>query len=415
MKLSYRHTTAACYIGYITQAIVNNLSPLLFLTFERQLGISLDRIALLITVNFCVQIGVDFLSTFFLDRIGYRRAVVAAHFFSATGLFCLGILPFLLPNAFAAILISTVTMAIGGGMIEVIVSPIMEALPTDEKSSSMALLHSFYCWGQCGVVLLATLYFILFDVTAWRFLPMIFALIPFFNAFALTAVPMRPLLEEGERMPILTLFRRKLFWLFVLLMLCAGASELGISQWSSYFAEAGLSVSKTVGDLLGPCLFAVLMGIGRVLYGIFGHRLDLALCLSISGLGCVLSYLLTVFSPISWLALIGCALSGLFVALMWPGLYSLGAEYFPRAGTAMFALFAFAGDIGCSAGPALIGLFTDGYLGGKFAFMGNLLSGGAESIGLRGGILFAVLFPLLMCLGALPIYLKSRKAKKEIE
>ncbi|MBQ7377212.1 MAG: MFS transporter [Clostridia bacterium] len=413
MKFSFRHTTVACYIGYITQAIVNNLSPLLFLTFQRQLGISLDKIALLITVNFCVQIGVDFLSTFFLDRVGYRRAVVAAHFFSAVGLFCLGTLPFLLPNAFVAILISTVTMAIGGGMIEVIISPIMEAMPNEAKSSSMALLHSFYCWGQCGVVLLATLYFVLFDVTAWRYLPIFIALLPFLNAFAFCAVPINTLTAVGEGTPLRSLFCRKLFWVFLLLMLCAGASELGVSQWSSYFAEAGLHVSKTVGDLLGPCLFAVLMGIGRVLFGIFGERLNLALCLSVSGLGCVLSYLLTVFSPIPWLSLVGCALSGFFVALMWPGLYSLGAVHFPKAGTAMFALFAFAGDLGCSSGPALIGLLTDGYLDGKFGFMGALFSGGAESIGLRGGILFAAIFPLLMCLGTLPIYLKSRKEKKK--
>lgn len=385
MNPNYQKTIYACFIGYIVQAIVNNFVPLLFLTFESTYGIPLSQITMLITFNFGIQLLVDLLSASFVDKIGYRASILLAHFLSAAGLLGLAILPELLPSAYAGLLISVMIYALGGGLLEVLVSPIMESCPTDNKEQAMSLLHSFYCWGHVGVVLLSTLFFRIFGIANWKILTCIWIIIPIVNAFIFAKAPIAPLVDEGETgMSMRDLCRNRVFWLLMLMMLCAGASEQSVSQWASTFAERGLGVSKTLGDLAGPMTFAVLMGSARAFYGKFGDRIDLDRFMIGSGILCILSYLMVSLSPSPALSLVGCGICGLSVGIMWPGSFSKAAASIRNGGTALFALLALAGDLGCSSGPTLVGYISS-----------------LASDDLKMGILAAVIFPVLLVTGIL--------------
>lgn len=388
MKLTYKHTKYAAYIGYITQAIVNNLPALLFVTFNTDYGISLEKIGLLVTLNFGVQILVDLMAVKYIDRIGYRAGVVAAHVFAVLGLCCFGMLPEIMVDKYAAIVIAMVLNAIGGGLIEVLISPIVESLPGDEKASAMSILHSFYCWGHMAVVILSTAFFAFIGIENWRVLPFIWAAVPLFNIFFFSKVPLRVLVEESQRVPVSRLCKSGIFWMLMLLMVAAGASEQAMSQWSSLFAEAGLSVSKTMGDLLGPCMFAALMGTARLVYGVLGSRLNIRMSLMYTSLLCIASYLITVLAPWPIVSLIGCGLCGFSVGLMWPGVFSLSSQTYPAGGTAMFALLALAGDLGCGGGPGLVGLVS-----------GRLEDGLGVKNALKSGVGVAIVFPVLMVTG----------------
>lgn len=379
MDRKYRQTLYASYIGYITQAIVNNLAPLLFVTFRKEFSISLEQIGFLITFNFGIQMLVDFVSAKYVERIGYKVCIVAAHIFAFLGLVGLGIFPYWFDRPYQGLMLAISLYAVGGGLIEVLISPIVEALPTEEKSSAMSLLHSFYCWGQVTVVVLSTLYFVTAGLEHWNYLPLLWSLVPLLNAVFFIRVPVNTLGDTGENLPVRSLFSLKLFWIFILMMVCSGASEQSMSQWASFFAESGLKVSKTLGDLLGPCMFAVFMGISRTFYGKYGETIDLKKFITVSSLLCVLSYLLAVFSPFPLLALLGCSICGLSVGIMWPGVFSLASSNCPKGGTAMFAYLALAGDIGCAAGPAVVGTLSD-------TFGGNL----------KTGLLFAIVFPVVL-------------------
>lgn len=382
LKKAYYRTLYASYIGYITQAIVNNLAPLLFVVFQKEFDLTVTQIGFLVTFNFTVQILTDLVAAKYAETWGYKPSIIAAHVFAAVGLVGLGVFPNLFGNAYVGLLAAITIYAIGGGLIEVLVSPIVEALPLDGKSAAMSLLHSFYCWGHTAVVLLSTLFFILCGTDNWRLLTCLWAIVPFLNIFLFASAPIKVLVEEGESLPMKKLLSMKLFWILFLLMVCSGASEQAMSQWSSYFAETGLQVSKTLGDLLGPCLFAVLMGLSRVFYGIKGNEIPLKKFISVSGVVCIFSYLLAVFAPLPLLSLVGCAVCGLSVGIMWPGCFSLAAEHCPQGGTAMFALLALAGDIGCGGGPSVVGLVSDGF-GGE----------------LKAGLLAAIAFPILLIWG----------------
>lgn len=379
---NYSHTIAASYIGYVTQAIVNNFVPLLFLTLQHTYQISLSKITLLVTINFGVQLIVDFLSAQFIDKIGYKVSVVAAHLFAAIGLAGLGVFPELFSDPYIGLILAIFLYAIGGGLIEVLISPIVEACPTDKKSAAMSLLHSFYCWGHMFVVIGSTLFFTLFGIENWRVLALFWAIIPFLNAIYFSRVPIATLNDAGESMSIKQLFSMKLFWIFAVLMICAGASEQAMSQWTSAFAETSLKLSKTTGDLIGPCLFAALMGVSRVFYSKFSEKVNLQKFMLGSSVLCILSYLFAAISPYPILALIGCGLCGLSVGVLWPGTFSLAAEKCPRGGTAMFAFFALAGDLGCSAGPTVVGMVS------------NITNGS-----IKAGLLVAIIFPVLLIIG----------------
>lgn len=395
IRTNYNHTLSASCIGYIVQAVVNNFAPLLFLTFQKDYAISLDKIATLVTFNFGVQLLVDILAVRLADRIGYRICVTAAHLFSAAGLIGLAVLPGAFTDPYVGLLFSVVLYAIGGGLIEVLVSPLVEACPTERKSAVMSMLHSFYCWGSVFVIAVSTLFFGAFGIRSWRILALLWALVPLANAVYFTQVPIRTLDEGNEKLRIRSLFRIPAFWMMVLLMLCAGASELSVSQWASAFAEAGLGVSKTVGDLAGPCAFAVLMGIARILYAKFSEKLRLHRVLLLSGFLCVFSYLLISLSPWPVMGLVGCAVCGFAVGMLWPGTLSIAARQIPGGATAMFAMLALAGDLGCSAGPTLVGFVSS-----------------AAQDNLKLGILAGMIFPVLLVAGLL-LYPKVAKSVKE--
>ena len=383
MKNNYKMTMYACFIGYIVQAVVNSFVPLLFVTFQTEYHIPLTQITLLITVNFVIQLVFDLLSAGFVDKIGYRASAIIAHACAGTGIFLLTLLPELFSYPFYGILLAVMVYAIGGGLIEVLISPVLEACPTDNKESAMSLLHSFYCWGCTGVVLLSTLFFALFGTSHWKILALIWVLLPTANLILFTKVPIYSLHEEGESgMSISELFRVKVFWLLMAMMLCAGASEQAVSQWASTFSEKGLHIQKTVGDLVGPMMFSVLMGLSRLIYGKYGEKLNLDRFMKGSCVLCVASYLCISLVPVPIVGLIGCAICGFSVGIMWPGTFSKASAAIKRGGTVLFAMLALAGDLGCSGGPTLVGFVSS-------AFSGNL----------RLGILTAIVFPVLLFAG----------------
>ncbi len=385
MDKKYNKTIIACFVGYIVQAVVNNFVPLLFLTFHRTYDIPFSQITLLVTFNFGIQLLVDLLAVGVIDKLGYRKSMVLAHVFSALGFILLTILPDVLPSAFLGIMISVMIYAIGGGGLEVLVSPIVEACPTDNKEKAMSMLHSFYCWGHVGVVLLSTVFFQMFGIGNWKVMALLWAVIPLANALAFLKVPIAPLVADGEAgMSVKELLHNKMFWLLVIMMVCAGASEQSVSQWASALMEKGFGISKAIGDLAGPMTFAVLMGASRAFYGKYGEKINLDRFMIVSCVLAIVSYLGVALLPIPQLSLVACAFCGLSVGIMWPGTFSKASVMLKRGGTAMFALLALGGDLGCSAGPSVVGF----------------VSGMADD-NLKLGILVAVIFPIILLLGVL--------------
>ena len=395
MKKNYRKTLLACYLGFITQAITANFAPLLFLRFHTDYAIPLGKIALIPTVFFFTQLVVDLFCARYVDRIGYRRAVIASEVASAAGLAGLAVLPELLGDPFAGILICVLVYAVGSGLIEVVGSPIVEACPFENKSSVMSLLHSFYCWGVVGVVLMSTLFFALFGIDHWKLLACLWALIPLYNIYNFANCPIEPLVKDGEGMSIRRLFSVPVFWIAILLMVCAGASELSMAQWASAFAESALGLSKAMGDLLGPCLFAITMGISRVIYGKYGEKLDLSGTMLGSGLLCLACYLLASMTANPVAGLVGCVLCGFSVGIMWPGTISISSRRLPQGGTAMFALLAMAGDLGGAFGPSLVG-WTAQQAGDN----------------LRTGLRVGCAFPVLLVVGLLVMKKMARRGSR---
>lgn len=399
MSDKYQKTMYACFVGYIVQAIINNFVPLLFLTFEKNYHIPLSQITMLITFNFGVQLVVDFFAAKYVDRIGYRTSIVLAHVCSAAGLIGLAVLPELFPNSIMGLMIAVVIYAVGGGLIEVLISPIMESCPSKHKEKAMSLLHSFYCWGHVGVVLLSTLFFHFFGIENWKILALVWAIIPVVNGIVFCKVPMASLMEEGETgMTLRELAGNGTFWILMLMMVCSGASEQGVSQWASTFAEKGLQISKTMGDLAGPMFFAILMGASRAFYGKYGDKLDLNRFMVGSSILCVLSYLCISLSPSPLLSLIGCGICGLSVGIMWPGSFSRASQSLPKGGTAMFAMLALAGDVGCGSGPTVVGYVT-----------------GLVGEDLKRGILAGVIFPVLLLVGIALLHRRTNEHDQERE
>lgn len=393
---NYKKTLIACYLGFVTQAISANYAPLLFITFISTYGVTLEMVAMVPMVFYLTQLIVDSAATKFADIIGYRICVTASQVLSALGLVCMAFLPDLLPVPFVGILISVILYAIGSGLIEVLVSPIVEACPFENKDGMMSLLHSFYCWGAMGVIIGSTLFFAVFGIENWKILTCIWALIPFLNTFNFLKCPIERLVEDGNSMRIRQLFRLPVFWLMILLMVCAGASEATMAQWASAFTESALGVSKTVGDLAGPCLFAMFMGISRMLYGKFSEKLNLTKVMLGCGILCTACYLLASLSSLPILGLAGCALCGTAVGIMWPGTISISSQKCPRGGTAMFAFLALAGDLGATVSPAMAGTLAD-------------MTGG----NLKTGLFAAAVFPVLLVIGLVILHKTAGKAVKE--
>ena len=390
----YKKTLIACYLGFVTQAISANFAPLLFLTFKNTYGITLEKIAMIPLVFYLTQLLVDLAATKFADKVGYRMCVVASQVLSSVGLVFMAILPEVLPLPFMGILISVVLYAIGSGLIEVLVSPIVEACPFENKDGMMSLLHSFYCWGAMGVILGSTLFFVVFGVENWKILTFIWALVPLYNTFNFIRCPIERLIEDGKSMGIRKLLKTPVFWLMIILMVCSGASEATMAQWASAFTESAIGVSKTVGDLAGPCLFAMFMGISRMLYGKFSEKLDLIKVMLGCGIMCAGCYLVASLSTLPILGLAGCAFCGLAVGIMWPGSISISSQKCPRGGTAMFAFLALAGDLGAMVSPAMVGSLSE-------------MAGG----NLKTGLLTATIFPVFLVFGLLILKKKVGKAR----
>ena len=388
---NYNKTLIACYLGFVTQAISANFAPLLFMTFKSRYGITLEKIAMIPLVFYLAQLLIDLAATKFADAIGYRNCVVASQILSAAGLAFLAVLPDLLPSPFLGILFSVVLYAVGSGLVEVLVSPIVEACPFDHKESVMSLLHSFYCWGALGVILGSTLFFAVFGMESWKILTLVWALVPLYNTWNFIRCPIERLVEEGEGMRIGQLLKMPLFWLIILLMVCSGASEASMAQWASAFTESALGVSKAIGDLAGPGLFALLMGLSRLLYGKFGEKLDLTKVMAFCGALCAACYLLASLSASPILGLAGCALCGFAVGIMWPGSISISSQKCPKGGTAMFAFLALAGDMGAMVSPTMVGSLSE-------------LAGG----NLKFGLLAATAFPVLLTLVLLVLKQRTR-------
>ncbi|MBQ0102054.1 MAG: MFS transporter [Firmicutes bacterium] len=391
---NYKKTLTACYLGFVTQAISANFAPLLFLTFKDAYGISLEKVAMIPMVFFLSQIIIDFAATKFADRIGYRTCVVASQVLSSVGLASMAFLPEIMPSPFAGILVSVVLYAVGSGLIEVLLSPIVEACPFENKDGVMSLLHSFYCWGAMGVIIGSALFFRLFGIENWKILTLIWALIPLCNTFNFIGCPIERLVEDGKSMSAGELLKTPMFWLMIVLMICSGSSELSMSQWASAFTESALGVPKVIGDLAGPCLFALFMGISRVLYGKHSEKLDLSRVMLMSGVLCVGCYLLASLSPVPILGLLGCAVCGFSVGIMWPGSLRISSQRCPKGGTAMFALLALAGDLGGTLGPAMVGSISE-----------------RAGDDLKAGLLSAAGFPILLVI-ALTVLLFAGTKKK---
>lgn len=400
VRNNYTHTLWASCIGYVVQSIVINFVPLLFVLFNTSYGISYEKISLIITINFFIQLVMDLVCPVFIDKIGYRASVIIADAFAAVGLLLLAFLPFVMSNVYAGIIISLLFTAAGGGLIEVVVSPIVEACPHENKNGYMCLLHSFYCWGHVFVVLVAALYFAVFGIENWRYLSVIFSLIPFLNIFYFLFVPINSLDEVAVKntgkhsLSFTQLAKNKLFWLMFLLMFCSGACELSVSQWASALAEQGLKVSKTVGDLAGPLSFALLMGSSRVIYSKFGKKLPIEKYMLFCSILCFASYLLISLAPLPILSLVGCALCGWSVGVMWPGTYSMAAKELKRGSTAMFGILALAGDLGCIVGPATVGFASD--------LCDN---------NLKIGIFSSIVFSVIMIIGVIICIKRKRESK----
>lgn len=387
---NFNHTIYASYIGYITQAIINNFVPLLFLTFQSTYNISLDKIGFLITINFGVQLLTDILAAKYVDKIGYKVSIVAAHIFVVIGLIGLVVFPNFFSNGYYGIMLGVICYAIGGGIIEVLISPIVEACPTERKEAVMSLLHSFYCWGHVFIVICSTIFFTTFGIKNWPILACLWAIIPLMNSLYFSMVPIASLVKEDEKLSILDLSKNKIFWIFIILMITSGACEQAMNQWASAFAESGLGVSKTIGDLAGPCLFAVLMGCARVFYARYSEKIELDKFIFASGVLCTVCYLLASLSQNKLIGFVGVAATGLSVGIMWPGTFSLASKGIPKGGTALFALLALAGDLGCSAGPTFVGIVSEAF-----------------NEDLKKGILFATIFPIGLLI-ALTLY-RNRK------
>lgn len=391
-KLSYNHTKIACYLSSVTQAIICCFLPLLFVMFNREYNISLTEITILVTTNFVIQFSMDFSSLFFIDKISYRTTIVTAHILATSGLLFLGLVAPFVENTYGALLFSVVLFSAGGGLIEVVTSPIVEGCPSDNKAAAMSLMHSMYGVGSVGVIILTTILLAVLGENNWNIIAIIWAIVPLFNAICFLLVPINKLVEETERTRLSTLFTKKSFWLFALLILCSGASEIGMSQWSSAFAEMSLEVSKTVGDILGPCIFGSMMALSRIFYAKFSEKIKLIKYLIICGIMTLLFYLTAALTPIKILALLACGLCGFSVGIIWPGTLSLASKMYPAGGATLFGVLALAGDIGCTTGPALVGFVA--------SFFGNQL---------RTGLLVACIFPIILLTAAI---LLKKRAKK---
>lgn len=393
-KINYTPTKISAYVGYFVQAIVNNFLPILFVAFQDIYGIGYEKLGRLIVFNFITQMVTDILSPKIISLLGYRKTAVMCQLIAALGLTLAAVLPNVLPNAYIGIVLAVIVYAFASGLMEVIISPMIEMLPTSNKSGNMSLLHSFYCWGQAITTVGTTLLLSAFGYRGWTYIPLIWAIVPFINAFSFIRVPIVEPQPERKSDSFRVLFSDRRFRVFMLIMLCAGASEIAMAEWASVFAQNALGVSQIAGDLAGPCAFSLFMGLGRLLYAAFSEKISYRSTVIVLGLCCAVCYYIAAFASIPIFALAACALCGFTVSILWPGTISAGAVAFPRGDAVMFSVFAMCGDIGCCIGPWLLGVV-------------------AEHFTLNIGFAVSSFFPLLMV--ALAIFFIKEQRSVSVE
>ena len=397
-SVSYKKTKIACYLGYITQAISINLLPLLFVTFQKEFSVSVSQLGLLVTVLFLVQMAVDLLAAYGGKYLSYRFGSLASHVLATLGLVLMCVLPTYMTDPYVGVLIASVVLAVGGGMTEVLISPLVDAIPEEGKVGEMSLLHSFYCWGVVAVTVISTVFFAGFGIEHWRWLVLLWATVPAATTVLFCVVPIPPKPNEiAQSKRNGGVLSSRIFWLLLAMMVCSGATEMAPSQWASFFAENGLGVPKFVGDLLGPCAFALCQGLSRVTFARLSRRYNPRRLLAIHAVGCVAAYGLIVLSPWPFVSLLAFCICGWCVGPMWPGILSLSSQRFPYGGTSMFALLALCGDIGCASAPYTVGFITDSLAEVEWD----------SAAAMRGGFAVCMAFPILLLIGLL--LLRKRK------
>lgn len=400
MKNNYKILKLACYSTNVSMSVITNMPPLLFLTFREQFGISYSLLGLLVTVNFFTQLLVDLIFSFFSHKFNIQKAVKFTPVLCMIGLLFYSLCPSLFKNnEYIALVIGTVIFSASGGFGEVLISPVIAAIPAKDPDKEMSKLHSTYAWGVVGVVLFATAFLAVFSSKYWQILMLILSLIPLFAAIAF-AFSKVPTMQTPERVSgALKLLKNSGVWMCVLAIFLGGAAECTMAQWCSGYLEQALGIKKIYGDIFGVALFSVMLGAGRTLYSKIGK--NIAPVLFFGALGAALCYFIAALSPFAVVGLVACALTGFCVSMLWPGSLIVASDRFPAGGVFIFALMAAGGDMGASIGPQLVGIVTDASIKNPFLIdLASRFSVMPEQLGMKLGMLIGMLFPLC----ALPLY-----------
>ena len=408
MTHPYRRIKAACYINSLGMSVVTNITPLLLLTFRELYGVSYSLLGFLVLVNFCTQLAVDLIFSFFSHKFNIPFMVKSIPVVTALGLVFYALLPYFFPShAYIGLLVGTVIFSMGGGLTEVLASPTVAAIPAKDPDREMSRLHSMYAWGVVGVVFLSAGFLALFGQGAWPLLVLLFALLPLF-AFFFSIGAAVPLMEtEGKKDGVKGYLGAGLFWLCFFAMFCGGAAECTMGQWSSGYIEGALGIPKLWGDIFGMAAFSLTLGLGRTLYAKYGKRIERVLTLG--ALGALVCYLVAALVPFPVVGLIACAMTGICTAMMWPGFLIVVTKKFPSAGVFIYAAMAAGGDFGAAAGPQMIGAVTDAVAAsGAMGELALRLSLAPDGLGMRVGMLLGALFPL----GAFVLYRVISKEKR---
>ncbi len=412
MSKNYKTLKTACYLTNITMSIVGNLPPLLFLTFRQLYGISYSLLGSLVLINFFTQLGVDLVFSFFSHKFNIGKTVKTIPIIASVGMILFALAPTLFPSAvYFGLVIGTIVFSAASGLAEVLISPVIAAIPSDDPDREMSKLHSIYAWGVVGLVVFATVYLKITPSQAWQWLPIILTLVPLTSALFYTksTIPSMPTPERASG--ALSFLRNSGVMIFIIGIFLGGASECTMAQWASGYLEKALGLDKMLGDIFGVALFAVALGTGRSLYAKIGKNIEKVLCLG--SLGAFVCYLVASLCPIPVIGLIGCAFTGFCVSMLWPGSLIAAEHSLPAGGVVMYAMMAAGGDLGASIGPQLVGIITDSAMAiPSFTDIALKLGTTTEQLGMRLGMLIGSLFPLAAALLFLVLWKRSKRKDK---
>ena len=409
MQTNYKRVKYACYTTNVSMSVVANLSPILFLTFHNLYGISYSLLGSLVLINFIAQLLIDLIFSFFSHKFNIPLAVKITPLLTLVGLFLYAVCPLAFPQyAYAGLVVGTLVFSVSGGLAEVLISPVIAAIPSDDPDREMSKLHSVYAWGVVPVILISTLFLYVFGSQSWHWLALLYMLVPLV-AFLLFTKAQIPQMETPEKVSgALSFLKNKGLWLCVGAIFLGGASECIMAQWSSGYIEQALGIPKVWGDIFGVAVFSVMLGMGRTLYAKKGKKIENVLFLG--SIGATICYLLAAICNMPLIGLVACAFTGLCVSMLWPGSLIVASDRFPQGGVFIFAMMAAGGDLGASVGPQLIGVITDFAIANptivSFAEGMNLAP---EQMGMKLGMLVGMLFPLT----AIAVYFVIKKSRNE--